>query len=208
MNKLKGLTDEATKRIGKFMQAQEEPPIGPAPEGGKMKLKKLSNKAIAWVVKEIIGTKQAQAMIGEAQVPVDAFTDGYIEAMLWSTSVDEDMQNRIYEETGEVVEFLDSAFEDIPAETVEKAKADCERFQMENKELLDQVSEQFGVSDDQHGHDFWLTRAGHGVGFWDHGYGELGEKLTEAAEAYGEQWPYLGDDRNVYIDQEKQDEQT
>ena len=39
---------------------------------------------------------------------------------------------------------------------------------------------------EQHGHDFALTRNGHGTGFWDRGYGVVGGRLTEAAQAYGE----------------------
>lgn len=38
----------------------------------------------------------------------------------------------------------------------------------------------------QHGHDFALTRNGHGAGFWDRGYGPVGDRLTDAAESYGE----------------------
>ena len=38
----------------------------------------------------------------------------------------------------------------------------------------------------QHGHDFALTRNHHGAGFWDRGYGDVGDRLTDAAQAYGE----------------------
>lgn len=41
---------------------------------------------------------------------------------------------------------------------------------------------------EQVGHDFWLTRNHHGAGFWDRGLGELGDRLTKAAHAYGETW--------------------
>jgi len=39
---------------------------------------------------------------------------------------------------------------------------------------------------EQHGHDFALTRNHHGTGFWDRGYGDVGDRLTQAAQAYGE----------------------
>lgn len=39
---------------------------------------------------------------------------------------------------------------------------------------------------DQAGHDFWLTRNGHGAGFWDRGR-ERGDYLTEQCRPYGEQ---------------------
>lgn len=37
----------------------------------------------------------------------------------------------------------------------------------------------------QHGHDFWLTRCGHGAGFWDRGYGAIGETLSTIAREAG-----------------------
>ena len=37
------------------------------------------------------------------------------------------------------------------------------------------------------GHDFWLTRNGHGAGFWDGDYPESEETiLTDAARTFGE----------------------
>jgi len=36
------------------------------------------------------------------------------------------------------------------------------------------------------GHDFALTRNGHGAGFWDRGIGDVGRRLTDACRPYGE----------------------
>lgn len=50
-------------------------------------------------------------------------------------------------------------------------------------------------------HDFWLTRNGHGAGFWDGDWGdELGGELTKLAESFGGVDLYVGDDGKVYID--------
>ena len=46
------------------------------------------------------------------------------------------------------------------------------------------------------GHDFFLTRNGHGAGFWDRGLGELGEKLSEHARAYGSRDLFFNDETN------------
>ena len=46
-----------------------------------------------------------------------------------------------------------------------------------------------GIDAGQVGHDFWLTRNGHGAGFWDRGLGEIGDRLTKAAEVYGSDYP-------------------
>ncbi len=49
------------------------------------------------------------------------------------------------------------------------------------------------------GHDFWLTRNGHGAGFWDRGLGERGARLTAACKPYGEVNLYLTDDRHIAL---------
>ena len=56
-----------------------------------------------------------------------------------------------------------------------------------------------GIDAAQAGHDFWLTRNGHGAGFWDRGLGERGDRLTNAAHVYGACDLYLGDDGFVYV---------
>lgn len=47
-------------------------------------------------------------------------------------------------------------------------------------------------------HDFWLTRNGHGVGFWDRGLGKVGSKLTDMAKVYGGVDLYVGDNGKIY----------
>lgn len=61
-------------------------------------------------------------------------------------------------------------------------------FQKEN-------GDDIGSNSEQAGHDFWLTRNGHGSGFWDGGWPEpAATRLTDAAHAYGEFNLYVGDD--------------
>lgn len=69
---------------------------------------------------------------------------------------------------------------DIHSVTLSAMARDCREFQRDYAELLAKAGD-----DEQNGHDFWLTRNRHGAGFWDRGYGEVGDKLTEAAHAYG-----------------------
>lgn len=52
----------------------------------------------------------------------------------------------------------------------------------------------------QMGHDLWLTRNGHGAGFWDRGLGELGDALSEIARGMGEVHLILGDDGKLYFE--------
>lgn len=56
-----------------------------------------------------------------------------------------------------------------------------------------------GMEPEQIGHDFWLTRNGHGAGFWDRGLGELGEALSDLARSFGSSDLYIGDDGLAYV---------
>jgi hypothetical protein len=48
------------------------------------------------------------------------------------------------------------------------------------------------IAPEMAGHDLWLTRCGHGVGFWDRGY-TYGDVLTRICEKMGNIDPYIND---------------
>lgn len=50
------------------------------------------------------------------------------------------------------------------------------------------------------GHDLWLSRCRHGVGFEDRGYGDLGKRLGDLARGMGERHIYLGSDGMLHFD--------
>jgi len=108
---------------------------------------------------------------------LDRFTRAYLECALWTSDPDPG--------SGEWAPHDDWTIDNIDPDAITQAIKDCARFQRENRADLDEVSDVFHVDDDQHGHDFWLTRNGHGRGFWDRDYGPLGEALTRAAHAFG-----------------------
>jgi hypothetical protein len=112
---------------------------------------------------------------------MDKFTLAYIEAALWSSNDDND-------------EPLEQNYsvEDISSETLDQMISDCKKFQSDNKELMKELDPE------QCGHDFWLTRNHHGAGFWDRGYGEIGDKLTEECHKCREIDLYIGDDGQIY----------
>lgn len=67
-----------------------------------------------------------------------------------------------------------------------RLQADCERFYDAAHTDLAAYVDLYPskVSRDYHpweavGHDLWLTRNGHGVGFWDRGMGRVGKRLTD-----------------------------
>lgn len=104
---------------------------------------------------------------------LDEFTTAYIECALWST----------YDNSNESGgEPLDANYgpEDIAPATLARMVDDCNVFRLTEGALLAKAG-----TDAQNGHDFWLTREGHGAGFWDRGYGTVGDKLTKVCKAYG-----------------------
>lgn len=116
------------------------------------------------------------------QPTLDEFTRAYIEAALWS-SIDENTGRPMDESYGE---------RDVTIETLRKMIADCKAFQGAH---WDDIS-----SDPKRaGHDFWLTRNGHGSGFWDGDWPEpAASRLTSASKGYGEFNLYVGDDDFVH----------
>lgn len=124
---------------------------------------------------------------------LDHFTRAYMEAALWSST--DDKGNDLDANYG---------IEDLSPETVAEMIKDCAVFQRLFHTLLELAysSEVFiqgeRYSASSAGYDFWLTRCGHGVGFWDRGLGVTGDALTEASKGYGNVDLYVGNDGSIY----------
>lgn len=124
------------------------------------------------------------------------FVSGYIECALWSSSDQSDDQGGTP---------LDEGDYELAPETEDRLRADCRAFMAANEADLDAYAEQREYDPSQGsvmsyaGHDLWLTRNGHGAGFWDRGLGDLGDRLTEAAHAMGTADLYVGDDGLIYV---------
>lgn len=123
------------------------------------------------------------------------FTAGYIAALLWSS-------NDTCPVTGDMRD-LDEY--ELSAAAAEQCRADCRAFFTANQADINAAAAAYPTREEHGGHtlaghDFALTRNGHGAGYWDGDLpGEIGDRLTSAAEAAGEAWPYIGDDGMVYI---------
>lgn len=121
----------------------------------------------------------------------NAFVQAYIVAALWSST----------DETGEPLDAVFSE-DDLAEETAQKMRSDCEDFIQANASDLTvyclQMKNEQWSGEARAGHDFWLTRCGHGAGFWDRGLGDLGERLSTAAKVYGNVDLYAGDDGQIY----------
>lgn len=112
--------------------------------------------------------------------------DSYIECALWSSTGDND-------------EPLDRNFDrsNIDPETLKKMEEELNSFfqKLEEEGLLEEANK--FQDDERISHDFWLTRNGHGAGFWDGDYAD-GDRLTAIAKGFGNVDLYVGDDGMIY----------
>lgn len=134
----------------------------------------------------------AEAPTRQRFTELDAFTTSYITAALWATN------DEATEAGGEPLD-RNYAPADIHPDTLIDIVNDCKAFQAENDaDLTKAAANDFERS--AAGHDYFLTRNGHGAGFWDRGLGALGDRLTKAAKAQGEVTFYVGDDNRIHAD--------
>lgn len=130
---------------------------------------------------------------------LDIFTRAYLECALFC-------------ETDESDESLGKnyAISDFAPEAIERAVKDCTEFLNANIADISKTPDWKGTDSYTNegysglecaGHDFWYTRNGHGVGFWDREYytQEERDRLTKACRAYGECYAYVGDDGLIYL---------
>jgi hypothetical protein len=130
---------------------------------------------------------------------LEAVLDSYIECALWTTTDESDERggNPLDDNYGP---------SDLSPEALEAMRKDCARFLRDNKVILETFDELYPnwftkySTEEMIGHDFWLTRNGHGAGFWDGGWpGITGDILTRSCKAFGECNLYVGDDSKIYV---------
>lgn len=138
-------------------------------------------RALAAKIEAVQAATEAEELVEidetleENMKPLDDFTDAYIESALWTSTSDSEY-----------------TIDNISPETLEKMIADCKTFQ---EQVWNELSDDPAAA----GHDFWLTRNGHGAGFWDGDWPEpAATKLTELSKEFGEFDLYVGDDDMVH----------
>ena len=123
----------------------------------------------------------------------DPFTHAYLVTALWS-STDNSTPSGGFP--------LDDNYDvsDIAPGTHAKMSRDAASFQRKNAKDLREAYKHARYDEKVAGHDLWLSRNGHGAGFWDRGLGKVGERLDKAAEKYGEFYLFVGDDKQIHGD--------
>jgi hypothetical protein len=136
-----------------------------------------------------LGTPEA----GLRYARLDPFIQGYIQAMFFT-----DTGTRDDEENG----LENAAVSELSPESWESIIADCTEFQNDAASLLACAYEKSGYDPERAGKDFWYTRNGHGVGFWDRGLGDVGDQLSALCgfgTKFRECYVYRGNDQQIHI---------
>ena len=114
---------------------------------------------------------------------ISEVTEAYLVCALWSSNDGDDPLEAKY------------GTSDISGEAWERAEVHVRYF-------IDRAGPWLGDDQDEEqiGHDFWLTRNGHGAGFWGRDLPDgRGEVLSDICGAMGEQDIYPGDDGELYL---------
>ncbi|MBB4398722.1 hypothetical protein [Bradyrhizobium sp. ERR14] len=109
---------------------------------------------------------------------LDGFTRGYIEALFFTdeeqlceeSDGEREMPSVAFNMATMESRFVGGnsfGFADLAPSALESIIRDCEAFQRDNAALLDSAYERDNYDSEQAGRDFWFTRNGHGVGYWD-----------------------------------------
>lgn len=96
---------------------------------------------------------------------LDAFAGGYIEALFF-TSQEVGTDRDTFDSSEGSPLPGDAGFEDLAPAALALIIADCAAFQRAAADPLARAYET-GYGEEQAGRDFWFTRNGHGVGYWD-----------------------------------------
>ena len=172
-------------QLRNFAKEHEDMALGIAAGIRTASDKKVYVSALRAVATKVEKMKIAPAKMADGgNVDNEEVLTHYMVAALWS-STDSDE------------EALDTNYNisDIAPETKERFKTLVDKFVSENKEVIEESE----LSDEQLGHDLWLTQNGHGAGFFDRSLDkEVEEKLTKAAKAFGGVDMVVGDDGLIH----------
>lgn len=130
----------------------------------------------------------------------DAFMSGYLTCAVWADVVDP--------ENDYLPDYGTYTPDDIAPESLATMTADARDFYAANSATLGafcrylsrdsqslSLADAYGIA----GHDLWLTRNGHGAGFWDAGAGRIGGYLSDMARPMGGQSLYSDENGRLHI---------
>lgn len=156
----------------------------------------------------------AQKRVNEMLAVADDFVRGYLESIWFTNGEEIPVHSDDDDDSQDNQDFWPLEFdpENISAGSLQSIVDDCAAFKAVNPELFELAA---SVRPESHlGHDFWLTRNGHGTGFWDReeinqtftlstehdsieilSSDTISQKLTEYSKPFGECNPWNDGDK-------------
>lgn len=133
------------------------------------------------------------------------FTQGYIEALFFCNSAsgvssdewwERENQEALTAGTNDGCLPDDVGFDDLSKDALNRIVRDICNFSNQAHDLIAKACTGVGYDLRQAGRDFFYTRCGHGVGFWDRNLGEVGDQLSKLASGFGDVFPSYNRDAN------------
>jgi hypothetical protein len=127
---------------------------------------------------------------------LNEFDTAYLVCALWTSADDSIEAERHLDSEYSIYDFDESA--------LEKAKHECLEFRENNVGLFARAETVWEGSEEafysKMGHNFWLSRNGHGAGYFDEIPNDpVWDLLQEQARGCGEIDAYVGDDGKLYL---------
>lgn len=161
---------------------------------------------MAYTLHAIQSRNERQTTMRKQQLidAMDEFTRGYMEAFFWAET-DGLNDDGTPDESGggRPLDCGEYAWSDMTMEALQAIVSDCEAFQRDNAadlaiyyahRIAPHEYREGAMVEACGGHDFYLTRNGHGCGFWDRPdskssdeFAEACQRLSEASRVYGTQ---------------------
>jgi hypothetical protein len=116
---------------------------------------------------------------------LDDFTSGYLQCAEFCNQDDWNDSDESGNRWEEVQGWSERA--------ITTATRDCAKFQADNAALLESYYAESGRTEESAGNDFWYSRNGHGVGFFDRGKADCFESLQESARCWPDVDMYVSD---------------
>jgi len=103
----------------------------------------------------------------------EEFIKAYVIAAMWAAPQLDEEENPLDEYD----------FSDLSVEAMTQCEEDCDKFLAQMDSMPEYHNDEYSDAE-MAGHDFFLTRNGHGAGFWSRNLGEVGDKLTELSKTF------------------------
>jgi len=125
-------------------------------------------------------------IIEAAESDLSPLVRQYLETALWSSTEGDDVGTPL---------DRNYSIDDFDAEAIQKAEQDVDAFIQKAGHLLE------GIDLEQAMHDFFLSREGHGSGFFDSDYTtqDIANQLQELAKSFGPADLHVGDDGKLHF---------